>query len=399
MKKFLSIIFYLVSSLFNKFTINKKNKIDTIFVILFGTLLFIPMIKISHAEKSEQENRMLAKYQPLFIDGRLNKKFGTQFDNYFNDRFNGRNFLTRIFSNLSYFLNNIYQTNEAIFFKKQNIMFNKSNIRSYTYTNHILEKSLNGVFYYKDFCNKNKIKCYIEVVPEKLLFENNEIFNGYKNRIGKFDKITQYIKEKSDFNIIYPLNILKEANQKERIYFRTDHHWNDWGTYNGYLALMNEIKKDFPLLNILSLDNFKKTISNKVRAEYNRGFGKGSICNRLNLSENNCNLSENYNYYDFEDKGLELIKTDDNTGKNFKYLKAKNNQKVMIIGNSFVENFVTFLAPSFKEVRKKRCNTSLINNLNLSRWEKEILEYKPDVLIILVEENYARGKLKTLKDS
>lgn len=68
----------------------------------------------------------------------------------------------------------------------------------------------------------------------------------------------------------------------------------------------------------------------------------------------------------------------------------------MIIGNSFTENFVTFLAPSFKEVKKRRCNAAGINNLNLSRWKNEIYKYKPDILIILIEENYARKHLKNL---
>ena len=51
----------------------------------------------------------------------------------------------------------------------------------------------------------------------------------------------------------------------------------------------------------------------------------------------------------------------------------------MIIGNSFTENFVTFLAPSFREVKKRRCNIAVADNLNLSRWENEIYEYKPDI--------------------
>ena len=108
-----------------------------------------------------------------------------------------------------------------------------------------------------------------------------------------------------------------------------------------------------------------------------------------------CNLNIDYNYYDYNDTDLQLVKTK-NKGKNFKYKKSKNNQKVMIIGNSFTENFVTFLAPSFREVKKRRCNIAVADNLNLSRWENEIYEYKPDILIILIQENYARQHLKNL---
>ncbi len=388
-------IYLTISYIIVKFIHSKRNKIDAVFIILFGVILFIPMMKISDKEKSDKENRMLAKYQPLFSNGKLNEKYGSQFDSWFNDRFNGRDFLTNIFSMTSCYLTKECQNNSAIYFKEQNIMFNKNHISSFTYSNQLLEDTLNGIKFYKKFCKKNNIKCYIEVVPEKILFENDSIFNKYKKQIGNFYTLINFIKEKSNFNIIYPFTELEKANKKAYVYFRTDHHWTDWGTYNGYTVLMNEIKKDFPTLNILPLNDFKKFSSKEVRAEYDRNFIKGQTCKSLNLPKNMCNLNIDYNYYDYNDTDLQLVKTK-NKGKNFKYKKSKNNQKVMIIGNSFTENFVTFLAPSFREVKKRRCNIAVADNLNLSRWENEIYEYKPDILIILIQENYARQHLKNL---
>ncbi|MBQ8660319.1 MAG: hypothetical protein IJ473_01910, partial [Alphaproteobacteria bacterium] len=91
-------IYLTISYIIIKFIHSKRNKIDAVFITLFGVILFIPMMKISDKEKSDKENRMLAKYQPLFSNGKLNEKYGSQFDSWFNDRFNGRDFLTNIFS-------------------------------------------------------------------------------------------------------------------------------------------------------------------------------------------------------------------------------------------------------------------------------------------------------------
>ena len=45
--------------------VQNKSRIDIVFLTVFFILLFLPMLHISDAEKSEQENRMLAKYTPL----------------------------------------------------------------------------------------------------------------------------------------------------------------------------------------------------------------------------------------------------------------------------------------------------------------------------------------------
>ncbi len=54
----------------SKFKIEKQHsRIDIVMLAVFFALLFVPMSHISDAEKSEQENRMLAKKPQLTIDG------------------------------------------------------------------------------------------------------------------------------------------------------------------------------------------------------------------------------------------------------------------------------------------------------------------------------------------
>lgn len=78
--------------------VQNKSRIDIVFLTVFFILLFLPMLHISDAEKSEQENRMLAKYTPL-IDywGGCNLKYGKNFDAWFSDRFWGRDELVKVY--------------------------------------------------------------------------------------------------------------------------------------------------------------------------------------------------------------------------------------------------------------------------------------------------------------
>ena len=57
---------YKLGKYLSRFKIEEHHsRIDIVFLTVFFILLFVPMLHISDAEKSEQENRMLAKYTPL----------------------------------------------------------------------------------------------------------------------------------------------------------------------------------------------------------------------------------------------------------------------------------------------------------------------------------------------
>jgi hypothetical protein len=54
-------------------------------------MLLIPMSNINLAEKAENENRNLEKYEPFIKNNwQVNYEYGRDFELWFNDRFNGR---------------------------------------------------------------------------------------------------------------------------------------------------------------------------------------------------------------------------------------------------------------------------------------------------------------------
>lgn len=199
----------------------------------------------------------------------------------------------------------------------------------------------------------------------------------------------KYIKETLNFEIIYPLDELKEADKSDYVYFKTDHHWTDWGAYIGYQALLKQLKKDFPDIYEAKEGDFDISYSKKVRAEADRKYWQGYTCNLLYQNQD-CSLNIDYKYYDGKNKHINAISYGEFHNSDGKY-------KALLIGNSFTENFKPFLVYSFKDIKRFRCNIAPNDNLKLSRWKKEILEFKPDVLILLFQEGYT-DKLRTIKD-
>ena len=118
----------------------------------------------------------------------------------------------------------------------------------------------------------------------------------------------------------------------------------------------------------------------------------------LNLNIDECPLKTKYRYYKHNNEDMLQVEWDKRTkNKTFFYPDAKNKQKVVIIGNSFTENFVSFLAYTFSHVKKYRSNNQDANNLVLSRWKEEILKFQPDIMLIVIQSE-SSSKLIDLKD-
>lgn len=369
--------------------VQNKSRIDIVFLTVFFILLFVPMLHISDAEKSEQENRMLAKYTPL-IDyrGGYNLKYGKNFDAWFSDRFWGRDELVKVYYKIKKI--NRYIITAKASKLKNDWYFNNNDLSTLTISEKQKVQYKKNIQYLLQFCKENNIKCYMEIVPAKIYYAKDGLINNklkeYNDTLPQFIK---YIKETLNFEIIYPLDELKEADKSDYVYFKTDHHWTDWGAYIGYQALLKQLKKDFPDIYEAKEGDFDISYSKKVRAEADRKYWQGYTCNLLHQNQD-CSLNIDYKYYDGKNKHINAISYGEFHNSDGKY-------KALLIGNSFTENFKPFLVYSFKDIKRFRCNTASYDDLKLSRWKKEILEFKPDVLILLFQEIYT-DKLRTIKD-
>lgn len=369
-----------------KFVRHKESKIDAFFIVLLILFLFIPMSYISNVEKSEQENRVLANKPTIIVDNKINEKYGTQFDAWFNDRFNGRNLLINIYKTLAYQLNGVYQNDKALFIKNTDWMFLK---RNYGY-----KKDINGIVKnlkeLDSFCKQHNMKLYILIVPEKEMIYSNILEQDYGINHKDVDDFNKYIYEvQNTFSnniIIYPYQELMDAKETDYVFFKQSHHWTDWGAYNGYKVLANRIKKDFKDFMLVSLDDYDKSFSNKIRDDWGREYGIGQTSKMLNL-QNNANklLKTQYSYYDNKDKTI-IKETRSKYTKVFENNDKKAKYKVFLTGNSQNEDLLQFLPYSVKSLKYLRLNKGQQSDSNqwkfMKYYKQELLDYKPDILIL-----------------
>ena len=380
------------------FKVEKRySRIDIVLVCFFFAVLFIPMLKIDNNEKSLQENRMLAKYMPLFNNNGINLQYGKQFERWFNDRFLGRNILIKLNNDIHQYINKYYGNNKAQMLE-DGWLIGVNETRANIISTKQLDEFTNAIKQFNDFCKQNGIVCYIEIAPRKIEFMRDKLLRNVLER-DPAELLSEHLQNNNITNVVYPLDKFIKHNKEDFVFFKTDHHWTEWGAYIGYKELMKRIKVDFPSIQMVSESDYDIFYDTRVRAEVDRSFWKGHTCMLLNLSEDICPLNEKYKYYTHKNKNelkVDWIKKGINN-KTFYYPEAKNKQKVVIIGNSFAENFVSFLAFTFPNVKKLRSNNKYGDNLKISRWKKEILDFKPDIMLIVIQSEYLKH-LKDLKD-
>ena len=333
----------------------KTSRIDIVFVTVFFVLLFIPMMKISDAEKSDKENRMLAKYVPFIQNNQINLKYSTNFESWYNDRFFGREFLINIYDSLERKLNP-GRGNKRVLMGKDGWLFTRlwNSENMYRHANLFTEEELQTIgknlTEFVAEAKKRGIKevyFYLSNDKESLYGEYYPAWIKQLSQPSRLEQLYGFIKENYPkikvFNFVNQLQEVKKGG--EVLFFKAGTHMNPLGAFYEYHFLMQEIQKDFPQLNPLASQDF--TMKTEV-------FDDKDLYRGLNLSEatyNNKHL-QNKRLYPKVGSGAKVQERRDNSYIHITTLNSKprNNYYVMTINDSFMERHRPYLQPTFKKM-------------------------------------------------
>ena len=374
----------------SKFKIKEHHsRIDIVFLSVFFVLLMIPMLHINQAEKSLQENRMLAKYVPLIDNqGHINLKFGKNFEAWFNDRFNFRNDIIRLYNTLQYKLSQHFSgkwKSMEIYFAKDGWMFDNNETKRFLGFNQTqTNKTIQNFKKLKTFFDNMGIKFYFFISPTA-----GDIYSEYNIRyLAEEDKTSQFVKDilnGSGIQIYYPREKYFKAKANDMIFYKTDHHSTEYATWIAYQDISAQIKQDFPEYHIVSLDEYSVEYDNHVR--FDNLIHQGVSAERINVNVSNL-LDTQYKYFIPHNKSNISINKVSTDIYDYRNKKAPNNLRIMLIGNSFTENFVKFIPYSVKEMRKFRTNVSSNIGFKMSIIAPEIQKYKPNIVIFVTQSSW-----------
>jgi len=359
---------------------------NLILIILFMTILVCPVVlQISgyHFKEITTENRVKTKFPDLKISGfaKSNKAIGRfliAFDKYFKDNFAFRDILIRLYRNIKLGLLITNPFPDRVVIGREGWMFlgdySSSTIKETkglsVFSDRALELITKNIAESIRLCDSAGIGLYLAIAPEKGTVYGNFLPIIQSRRPTKLQQVKKQLNK-----IGFPLMDLKDnfkQLQNPAIYYKTDSHWNEFGEFYGYQTLMLHIKKDFPSLDILQINDFTiDTIFNHQGDLAKLLFLPGTERKYVFTVDNTRDIIEIGKKYSVPESYPFKPSTYERRSGN-----TSQELKVLVFHDSFFREFPKFLAPSFKE-------TVFI----WSVWDKKIiLNEKPDIVIFEITE-------------
>ena len=243
-------------------------------------------------------------------------------------------------------------------------------------------------------------------VPKKEIVYKELLKKNYGFDEGKFIKdsrtretIRNQVRE-HHIPYVYPYKALCAAMKSDFAFFKWTHHWTDWGAFVGYCELMKEIRKDFPDMPAVSLNEFQRSRNWLIRDTYTENFSFTGAWRQLYQFFNygDADAPPNrvlYNYYDHNNRAKMEFKVGKFI-KDFSYPEGKH--KVMVIGSSHNENlnhFLPYSAAQLKYIRVVENPVKATDQFKVIKlFKKDILNFKPDIIVLSI----GHGNLSRLRD-
>lgn len=362
-----------------KKTSDKIMLADKIFLGLVVIMLLIPCAKFNLQDREIEENRMLKRWPEFSIASFSNgNNYFKSLEEWFNDRFHQRRRLIAYAYNLDAKINNEHVNDRAlmgkenwIFTKERNSVGNFQNTT--TLSTGEKDKIIKKLKIWQIWLKKQNIKFYLMVAPDK-----NQIYGEfYPDKIQKkgtenqIDLVVKCAKE-ANVPVIYPVSELLDQKNRGLLYYKNDTHWNSFGAYFGYKALMVLLQKDFPKIEILQE---KQMVYNKQK------FDNKDLERMLNLSIDEYN---HINYPNISVAHPTAIKAKKN--KMFPKATCLENAmkpyKLFVSGDSFTGSMLPFLGETFNTTTYTHTNHDIYNDQDL------IMKIKPDIVVMEVIGKY-----------
>ena len=389
-------LFYKISKYIVEFkTVKNCSKADIFFLALFFIFLFIPMSHINQDKISKAENRTLAKWHSIIENNKINYQFGKNFENYFNDRYALRYRFIKSYNTSKIHIDKHYKTSKGYIGNEEYMfLFWRDETLNY-YSDIEVKKIYKYIKSLINITNKKGIDLYVVIVPIQ-----NDIYSEkralYYPQKSKFYKIYDIFKYKEKFEIVYPREQFLKEKKNHQMFYKQDVHYTDYGALVSYNELIKQMQKKYKDLYPISENDMKIAYSDRQNT-FHDGGEHDTIWQLLQLTKKDY-PPHTYKYYYLDDN--KNIKSDNNEERKIYYNPNGYNKNVMLLGNSFIEAQNFLFASTFKKTVSIRTNPSKMprkQHYNLNRFVKLLDNYKPDILVFLIDESLLMHIANTVK--
>ena len=378
-------------------------------LVLFG----IGILNILSKDKTESLTENRALQQAPGIENIINRDYPSVYETYYTDQFIKRDELLKLYTKLEISMDKSTVRGYHIVdnkwimpgnVKKQEDKDIKKEANKLNDFSKQISKKGRDIYYVSTPCKSQALKhLYPKYAEDGFALQNVSKFGSYLNK--------NYI----DFiNLDKYFNDEFTDKEKEQMYFKTDHHWNGLGAYEGFKYIINNMhildKKDEKLISDQNFVKYKELDKNFI-GSYNRNlfylFSKDEDIPYVYSKQ-----SGKYEYFNFN--GNEYVPIDQNqiisTEKSFDELtyggaytndiplyKIKNknapiDKKIMIVRDSYQAPTTLLFADLFKSVEILDPRNTIDANVS-----KAIEQSDPDIAMFMFNSETYGGMVDIVK--
>ena len=352
-------------------------KYNLAFGIVIILLALLSITKISKKTKSDQENRTLSPYKPLFIESKLNKNYGQDFNNWLNDHFFARQQIISCNSDIKHLINRKYDNNDA-FESQDGWLFSKLDYKDDDFKNkaNFIKDLIDKLT--KHYARKG-IQVYFAIIPEK------ECLYSELHYIRKFDheRIPEELEKICTNNFIYFKQSLLNSKDQGILHFKEDHHWTHLGAYQGYKSIMQFLGLTPQELKSFKHRSFEGVYNNSISGNsIKNSKTTGSTFRKLNLSDTKYKAKNTYDLYTSTNE-LKVILHDE---RHTIFKGGVTQKRILLIGDSNIRFLQPFISSTFSD----SCfiyaagQTKLPDDWNIKSYDNIINDFKPDYIFIII---------------
>lgn len=235
-------------------------------VLLFWTVLCLPLLDICFGldtSRGLKEKRILSKLPPLPRSIKELQKFPQSFDGFFKDNFGFRKSMIRANFLLKYNVLRKSPVEKVVVGRDGWLYYNGEGAiddsRGITqYDAQTLERWARTLEMKRAWLAAQGIQYLFVLVPNKGSVYGEYFPASYTivNQESGIELLARYLKAHTNVPVIEMLPVLRAAKGQERLYHKTDSHWNEYGAYLAYREIMSEVRTRFPHVHVKSLQEF-----------------------------------------------------------------------------------------------------------------------------------------------
>jgi len=231
--------------------------------LVFSLWICIPFmldsLQISpYVSISKSENRVLAKRPVPRIE--LLDPYPSAYESFYNDHFPFRSELLHrnAYINYVYFDKSpspndvtVGRSGWLFYASKERDVYEGKLIGNRDYIQNIVD----NLHFRTEYLNKMGIPFYVVIAPMK-----SEVYSEFlpiyyrKPTQSLTEAVLEAIRKDTTIRLIDLKPALLKAKKRDRIFYKTDTHWNALGAYRAYAEIMNRLHLDFPQLQPMALD-------------------------------------------------------------------------------------------------------------------------------------------------